>query len=177
MGMKAYKVELLIIDFDGMGAGDIEATLENTKYPNHCFDGLSVKSVVEKDIGEWNDEHPLNQTDKCEDEYLRIFGIADLQSENEHLINTVESTRQDYADLLNGNLDTELKAENEKLREAIKKALPSISRAMGNYEEARYIDISVLYDARRLNNETRNTRMARSPKGQDYRDRICQSPV
>jgi predicted nucleotidyltransferase len=42
----------------------------------------------------------------------------------------------------------QLKAENEKLREAIKKALPSISRAMGNYEEARYIDISVLYDAR-----------------------------
>jgi hypothetical protein len=45
--------------------------------------------------------------------------IKQLQSENEHLINTVESTRQDYADLLNGNLDAELKAENEKLKKAI----------------------------------------------------------
>ena len=71
--MKAYKVELLIIDFDGMGREDITDTLENTRYPNHCFTGLSVMDVVEKDIGEWDDEHPLNQTDKCKDEYLRIF--------------------------------------------------------------------------------------------------------
>ena len=37
--------------------------------------------------------------------------------------------------------------ENKKLKEAIEKVLPGISRAMGNYEEARYIEISVLYDA------------------------------
>ncbi len=81
--MEAYKVELLIIDFDGMGSDDIEETLENTKYPNHCFNGLSVMSVVGKDIGEWTDEHLLNQIDKCKGEYLRIFG--NLQAENERL--------------------------------------------------------------------------------------------
>ena len=37
--------------------------------------------------------------------------------------------------------------ENKKLKEAIEKVSPGISRAMGNYEEARYIEISVLYDA------------------------------
>ena len=72
--MKAYKVELLIIDFEGMGPDDIEDTLENTKYPNNCFTGLSVMSIAEKDIGEWDDGHLLNQTDKCRGEYLRIFG-------------------------------------------------------------------------------------------------------
>jgi len=72
--MDVCKVELMIIDFDYMGAGDIKDTLENTKYPNHCFNGLSVMSVIAKDIGEWSDEHPLNQTGSHEDEYRRLFG-------------------------------------------------------------------------------------------------------
>ncbi len=40
-----------------------------------------------------------------------------------------------------------LQAKNKQLKEAINHALPSISLAMGNYEEARYIDIEVLYEA------------------------------
>ncbi len=42
---------------------------------------------------------------------------------------------------------SKLQVENRRLRDAINCALPSISSAMGNYEDARYIDIEVLYDA------------------------------
>ncbi len=41
----------------------------------------------------------------------------------------------------------QLQAENKRLRDAINQALPSISSAMGDYNDARYIDIDVLYCA------------------------------
>ena len=46
---------------------------------------------------------------------------VELQSENEHLIGVVESTRQDYADLLAGTAEAKLQAENAKLRKAFLK--------------------------------------------------------
>lgn len=69
--MKAYKVEILIIDFDEVGDG-IKELIENARYPNYCINP-QVKSIVEADIGEWYDEHPLNQHSTAEEEYLRIF--------------------------------------------------------------------------------------------------------
>ena len=44
---------------------------------------------------------------------------VELQAENEHLIGVVESTRQDYDDLLDGTKETKLQAENERLKKAI----------------------------------------------------------
>lgn len=73
--MKAYRVELLIIDFDGLGPTEIEATLEHQKYPNYCI-SPSVKAIEEKDIGEWTDAHPLNHSETANDEYKRLFGRA-----------------------------------------------------------------------------------------------------
>ena len=70
--MKAYKLEILIIDHDFLGAEEIQSVIENTKYPNWCI-SPEVKTVEERDIGEWEDSHPLNLRDKCEDEYRRIF--------------------------------------------------------------------------------------------------------
>jgi len=46
-----------------------------------------------------------------------------LQAENEHLSNTVESTRQDYADLLDGTMEAKLQAENASLKEIADLAL------------------------------------------------------
>ena len=71
--MKAYKVELLIIDHDDNGSEGIKSVLEHTRYPNHCINP-EVMQITEKDIGEWDDDHPLNSTDTCEAEYKRIFG-------------------------------------------------------------------------------------------------------
>ena len=71
--MKAYKVELLIIDFDDIGGEGITEVLEKTHYPNHCI-CPEVMQIIEKDIGEWDDDHPLNSMDTTDAEYKRIFG-------------------------------------------------------------------------------------------------------
>lgn len=57
--MKAYKVELLVVDFDQCGAEGIEGIIENANYPNDCI-SPNVLSIKEADIGEWHDNHPLN---------------------------------------------------------------------------------------------------------------------
>ena len=71
--MKAYKVTILIIDHDELGADGIEVELENTKYANHCI-SPKVQEIEEAEIGEWSDEHPLNKFSTQEAEYERIFG-------------------------------------------------------------------------------------------------------
>ena len=70
--MKAYKVEILIIDFDGLGVEGIKDEIENVNYPNDCLNP-AVKGIKEVDIGEWDDYHPLNNPDTCQAEYKRLF--------------------------------------------------------------------------------------------------------
>lgn len=70
--MKAYKVELLIIDHDGLGEKGIREELENTEFANHCMHPTVMK-VTPKDIGRWDDDHPLNCYDTMESEYNRLF--------------------------------------------------------------------------------------------------------
>jgi hypothetical protein len=70
--MKAYKVEILIINHDEVGRDEIKLILENTKYPNRCI-SPSVQNIVERDIGEWSDEHPLNSIRTANKEYARLF--------------------------------------------------------------------------------------------------------
>lgn len=70
--MKAYKVEILVIDHDELGADGIEQELENTKFANHCMHP-KVMDVEEADLGEWEDSHPLNQRDGQREEYERLF--------------------------------------------------------------------------------------------------------
>jgi hypothetical protein len=71
--MKAYKVELLIIDFDRLGADGIQTELDNIRFANDCITP-HIKKITEKDIGEWDDSHPLNNRTKCDEEYKRLFG-------------------------------------------------------------------------------------------------------
>lgn len=71
--MKAYKLEILVIDFDGIGKDAIAEEIEGAPYGNHCI-SPKVKKIVERDIGQWEDSHPLNIRDTCDDEYKRMFG-------------------------------------------------------------------------------------------------------
>lgn len=71
--MKAYKIELLVLDFEEMGEAEIRHVLENARYPNHCI-APSVKAIAVADIGAWDDSHPLNQNAACDVEYKRLFG-------------------------------------------------------------------------------------------------------
>lgn len=70
--MKAYKVELLIVDSDNIGETEIINILENTRYSNWCI-SPTVEGIVSKDIGEWHDNHPLNSSLTRQDEYRRLF--------------------------------------------------------------------------------------------------------
>jgi len=64
--MKAYKIEVLVIDFDKIGEDygkqRIVECIENANYPNDCI-APNAYSIQEADIGEWldDDSHPLNQ--------------------------------------------------------------------------------------------------------------------
>lgn len=77
--MKAYKVELLVIDFDEVGE-EIKTIIEDQKYPNYCI-SPSVMNMQSVDIGEWDDSHPLNKKDKKKDFYQQIFNI-NLEMQN-----------------------------------------------------------------------------------------------
>lgn len=70
--MKAYKIELLIIDHDDVGEEAITELIVNARYPNRCI-SPDVKEVTAVDIGEWSDDHPLNKVDTCDDEYYALF--------------------------------------------------------------------------------------------------------
>ncbi len=73
--MKAYKLEILVIDHDECGPDDIASAIENARYPNRCI-SPKVKAIEEKDIGEWHDRHPLNLNSTSDEEYRRIFNAA-----------------------------------------------------------------------------------------------------
>ena len=75
--MKAYKFEVLVIDFDQLGGDEIAQTIQDANYPNDCI-SPSVESIEERDIGEWTDDHPLNKAG-CSLEYHRLFGKFKVQ--------------------------------------------------------------------------------------------------
>jgi hypothetical protein len=54
--MKCYKAVVYILDFEGHPAGDIIYELEKNKHINAHVDEFQVAF-----IGEWDDNHPLNQ--------------------------------------------------------------------------------------------------------------------
>ena len=71
--MKAMKLEVFVIDFDGLGENDVRQAIENARYPNRCI-SPKVLSVEAKEIGEWSDGHPLNNSKTAPAEIKRIFG-------------------------------------------------------------------------------------------------------
>ena len=56
---RVCKLEVYVIDHDDVGDG-IGDVIENARYPNRCINP-HVLAVEWRDIGEWTDDHPLNQ--------------------------------------------------------------------------------------------------------------------
>ncbi len=69
--MRAFKIELLILDFDDIGADEIESVLEQTRYPNRSIKP-DVMLIQSADIGEWHDDHPLNTVPISNRAYIPI---------------------------------------------------------------------------------------------------------
>ena len=70
--MKVYRLDVKVIDFDEIGPEQIKDEIENARYGNHCINPKVMACDV-RDIGEWRDDHPLNQLDKSDAEYHRLF--------------------------------------------------------------------------------------------------------
>lgn len=70
--MKAYKVELLIIDHDDLGLDGTISEIENARYPNDCINP-HVMGIESRDIGEWVDDHPLNNRAQMRLHYMYLF--------------------------------------------------------------------------------------------------------
>lgn len=68
--MKAYKIELLVIDNEGMGEDGIRQDIQGRK-----FSYPTIMSIQSAEIGEWYDEHPLNQHATSDEEYRRLFPV------------------------------------------------------------------------------------------------------
>jgi hypothetical protein len=63
--MKAYLVTVLVVDHDEVGSG-LQEIIENTKYSNRCINPRVI-DLLEAEIGEWDDDHPLNTRKKDKD--------------------------------------------------------------------------------------------------------------
>lgn len=68
--MKAYKYEVIVIDFENYGSECYKCEIEQSEYIRG-----SVISVQEADIGEWSDDHILNKTNTPYHEKMKFFKI------------------------------------------------------------------------------------------------------
>ena len=71
--MKAHLLQVLIIDHDHLGADEVERVLEDANYPNDCIILHVIKSQS-AEIGDWDDDNPLNHSDTQAAEVDRLFG-------------------------------------------------------------------------------------------------------
>lgn len=94
--MKVYKVELMVLDFDDIGADGIKAEIENTKYGNRCI-VPEVRACEARDIGDWSDEHPLNHRDTSDAEYQRLFAAPAPGDEMDKVQPTAKPAWWEYA--------------------------------------------------------------------------------
>jgi hypothetical protein len=70
--MKVHLLQVLVIDHDAVGADEVERILEDANYPNDCIAPSVIKSQS-VEIGEWEDDNPLNHSDTQVAEVDRLF--------------------------------------------------------------------------------------------------------
>lgn len=70
--LKVYRVELMVKDFDNLGAEGIKDAIENQRYCNSCI-YPKVITTEEREVTNYNDNHPLNQNSQSIQEFQRLF--------------------------------------------------------------------------------------------------------
>lgn len=70
--MKVYRVTLMVIDHDGIGQEGIRSNIEDTNYGNHWIAPV-VMGCDCVDIGEWEDNNPLNYRTTRADAFRELF--------------------------------------------------------------------------------------------------------
>ena len=56
--MKVYKIEITVFDNEDLGEDEVQELLTNNRHLN-----IGVVKLQSKDIGDWDDDHPLNRND------------------------------------------------------------------------------------------------------------------
>ena len=67
--MKVYKLEVLVLDFEESGDDEVIELIENNKYLM-----VNVIDIKSKQIDDWDDDHPLNQSDTQKQAVIELFG-------------------------------------------------------------------------------------------------------
>ena len=75
-----------------------------------------------------------------------VVFIDELQAENEHLCDTIEATRQDIADYMDGSMENQLQAKIEELKNevALQKAQRKVSANRAAYLDEKLAQIRLL---------------------------------
>ena len=68
--MKVHQIVVTVLDFEDMGLASIEEQLENNR---HLSVSVRMDKSQTRDIGMWDDSHPLNHRDKADAELKRLF--------------------------------------------------------------------------------------------------------
>lgn len=66
--MKAFKLELYVVDYEGLG---LDVFLQNLDYMRYY--SPVILDAVEADIGDWSDDHPLNSRKTTKEQKLSYF--------------------------------------------------------------------------------------------------------
>jgi hypothetical protein len=72
--MKAHLLQVLVIDHDHLGVDEVERILEDANYPNGCIAPNVIKSQT-VEVGDWDDDNPLNHSDTQAAEVDRLFSV------------------------------------------------------------------------------------------------------
>lgn len=81
--MKAYVMQVLVIDHDEIGPGQAARELEAGRFGNDCIAPQVLGSPEVHDIGEWTDAHPLNQAGTDVARWLRTLEDRRLQAQRD----------------------------------------------------------------------------------------------
>jgi hypothetical protein len=65
--MKAYKIELFVMDFENLGDDEVTRIIESSKYINAEVISFKTAEV------EWEDDHPLNSHNTFTEAYNNLF--------------------------------------------------------------------------------------------------------
>lgn len=66
--MKAYRFEICVLDFENYGPEEYKVIIEQAKHLSG-----TVMSLDEIDIGEWDDDHPLNNSKTARSYFEQTF--------------------------------------------------------------------------------------------------------
>jgi hypothetical protein len=68
---KVFKIELMVVDHDGIGEDEVKLVLEDAHYPNRCI-SPNVVSIESREV-DWTDEHPLNKRSTWKAFFAELF--------------------------------------------------------------------------------------------------------